>query len=438
MQKISTADDVQTLMDHQHLGSFLFHNCIGAAMLLELEGESIRALMINEEFYKVVGRGKDFFEQYDVDLTESILPEDEQDMAEAIRNVLKYGKSKCLMHRQDTNQVFQVTYHHVGADGTKEILFAHVEDITERVDNDLKIQALMTLPGSIVFDYDPINDVMVIRMNRADAQNVIRTERFLKENSTGLWLDPVSEKRVREIYENAVGRACGGYFDFKGRFGTKKFLWHRAYYRSIAGRSGQAFRIVGRIDDIESSAWTGISYDKFKIYDTTTQLLTYQALKEYIAKKLGEEYSGTMLLLELDGMEAFGQELGEERRTEIMREIADRICRLFRHDDIFGSFGEEGFIVFMPQTFSRELACRRAKEIGRVVDEVIQKVEKANVQCLIGISIANQKEITVTDLLMHANTALRRAKESGSSYEMYEATLSDVKAVSYIEPEKEA
>ncbi|MDO4632620.1 MAG: diguanylate cyclase [Eubacteriales bacterium] len=398
---------------------YLFRYVIGAAMLLEFDNGQVRSLMINEAFYQVVGRGPEFFNQYSDDLGMSVLPQDEEDMARAVEEAFANGESQCRMHRLDTNQTFRVRYRFVGNYDGKQIMFCQLDDITEQEQNERKIQALVSLPGSIIYDYDALNDCMVMDMSTKDGYSSLRSENFLKKLDSAFWLDPQHTQVFRKAFHDALNRANTGYADFKGRFGTKKICWYRAYYRSMADHNERVYRIVGRIDDLERNAWTGMPYERFRIYDSATQLLTHQALSEYIAKELGEKQSGTMLIIWLENLEEVKDSQGEERRVELLRKVTDAICRGTQKQDLFGSVGDGGFMVFKPGFYDGEEVKVQFEKICAIVKAVLKEEEVFNVVPRIGAAITTDSSISVEDLLVHSSTALQRARNQGKMFCLY-------------------
>lgn len=419
--------NIEALMDSDQRNYFLFHNCIGAALIIETDGEQIRALMINDVFYKVVGHKKDKYDWYGQDLYETVLPEDYPVVRKALKEAIRCGTSSCEVHNIETGQLFRVTYRLLVKGKKGYTFFTLVEDITDNFHNLMKIQALAELPGTIIYDYDPSTDCMTINVSGKRGYSTIVSESFLSQNAQSKWLAPESEKVYRDTFREALSRAVSGSMDFRGRFGSRLYHWYRAYYRSIADDMGRVFRIVGRVDDIEQSAWAGLPYERMDYYDPTTQLLTYHALKEFIAEKIGENRSGTMMLLILEGIDEVYRSLGEEMGGCLLREVADVMCIMFRRDDIFGRFGGEGFIIFLPEAYSEALARKTAQNIMKTVEERVRKAGFGDkVQCNIGIAIAENEDVAVSELMRRANTALWEGKsEKTAKYVIHEAKPAD-------------
>lgn len=419
--------NIEALMDSDHRNYFLFHNCIGAALILETDEEHIRALMINDVFYNVVGHQKDKYDWYGLDLYETVLPEDYDVVRKTMKEAIRRGIAACELHNRETGQIFRVTYRLLVRGKRGYTFFTLVEDITENFRNLMKVQALTELPGTIIYDYDPSTDCMTINVSGKNGYSTILSESFLSQNAHGQWLAPESEKVYRETFRGALSRPMSGSMDFRGRFESRLYHWYRAYYRSMADDMGRVFRIVGRVDDIEQSAWAGLPYERMDYYDPTTQLLTYHALKEFIAEKIGENRSGTMMLLILEGIDEVYRSLGEERGGDLLREVADAMCGMFRRDDIFGRFGGEGFIIFLPEAHSEALARKTAQNIMSTVEECVREAGfRDKVQCNIGISIAENEEVTVSELMSRANTALWEGKsEKTAKYVIHETKPAD-------------
>ena len=269
---------------------YLFNNCVGAAMLIEYDGVDIKALMINDLFFKIVGKEKHQYEKDKNTLMSTVLPEDKSGMHQTILEALEQGIAAIRLSNEVTNQIFNVVYRHIAKGEYGDILFVMIEDITEKVNEFMSIQAMVELPGTIIFDYIPEADRLVIHVSGSKGLHTTITEGFLsnKTNSkSASWFAPESEKHIRQTFETAMHRATEGYVAFRGRFSTAKYHWHRAYYRSLADENGKVFRIVGRVEDVEKAIWTGEQHEQIHIYDAATRLLTFQAIKEYITYKIG-------------------------------------------------------------------------------------------------------------------------------------------------------
>lgn len=408
-------DHSVNVMEPASSAFFLFNHCIGGAVLMEYDGSRMRSVMINDSFYETVGHKKENFERYKPDLLASILPEDMEACRRAVDEVLEKGSSCCFMHNHDTKQVCKITYRHVARTPNGNLLLALVDDVTQEYRSMKKILAITEIPGTIVHDYDPVEDRMVISVSGNEGLRTIVSERFLELPGKCKWISPESVKKFRDIYRKALHGKMNGSFDFKGLIVGKYIRRYRLYYQVLADQSGDAFRIVGKIDDIESHM-ISVPPQEETLYDATTQLLTYQAIKSFIAQKLGENRSGTVMLVDIEGLGEVCDGMRQGQKEEFLRRIVETLSRLSRKDDVLGRFGEDGFILFLPEAHNEALAEKTAESLVRTISTRFGTVGREQISCNVGIAVADRADMPLTELLTRANVALWEAKERGKDF----------------------
>lgn len=393
---------------------FVFHSGIGPAMLLEYDGKVLIPVMVNDAFYAITRQDKEK-SRFNGDILSSISPAEVDKYRKALDDALESGTGYCQITNYQTNEILRISVRHLTHGAYGDVLLALVEDVTESFYTMMKADALLELPGTIIYDYDPVTDRMVINISSEDGLKSLISDNILKNEVRQEWLSAESEGVFRNTFRKIMEHPSSGNIDFRAKLEGDSYHWYRAYYRSMAYGSGEVFRIIGRVERIKDFQRIGSAYANAAIYDATTRLLTYQAIREYIAHSLKANKSGTMIILAIDDLDQLREKLGQDVIGKVLVTIAENISKLFYKGDILGRFGEEGFVIFLPDAYSVNLARKKAAEILECLDETKKDLDSLDVlmHCHMGICVAEQEDTTVMDLLKKANIARWSAHDTG-------------------------
>lgn len=130
------------------------------------------------------------------------------------------------------------------------------------------------------------------------------------------------------------------------------------------------------------------------------------------ARRHGERFA--LLFIDLDHFKEINDSLGHEAGDELLQEIAERIRRVVRGNDLIGRFGGDEFVVLLRDLgdpVDAELVS--GKLLAALHPSVSVSGHDVTVDGSIGIAVYPEDGHTPGDLLKHADLAMYAAKSAG-------------------------
>lgn len=160
-------------------------------------------------------------------------------------------------------------------------------------------------------------------------------------------------------------------------------------------------------------------------YDSLTGLPNRQYvldnLRLELARAKRNDEDMMLLFFDLDGFKGINDSLGHETGDLILIEVADRVQRLLRNDDLFARLGGDEFIV-LPD---REVNDYAAEQLAiRLLSAFDEPFEMQGLSLTVGISVgvakASDANFELSDLMSNADLAMYRSKARGrGSYTLF-------------------
>lgn len=204
--------------------------------------------------------------------------------------------------------------------------------------------------------------------------------------------------------------------------GALKWIFDRG--RIVTDKNGKRwfYVVIVDADELKAAEQKRIDYEEQLLRelrgqpenDITTGFLNRYATVAYIEKAIPKYFGGTLFLLHIDNFQSFTDMNGTPSGKHLLKDIASSIRYLVHPEEILGRFSIDTFIIFAPGDYNRENAERRAAELIRTIQEVVEYDIKDG-GCSIGIAISGNAETTFQDLLTCADKALRHAKIEGNA-----------------------
>lgn len=152
--------------------------------------------------------------------------------------------------------------------------------------------------------------------------------------------------------------------------------------------------------------------------DYLTGVYNRRHLEETAAKEfsLGKrhDFPVSILIMDLDHFKQVNDTYGHLVGDQVLVELTQCVYEIIRQTDIFGRYGGEEFMLFMPHT-ALEDALMLAERIRQAVADRTFQFDhaKVNVTISLGVASATAQTRTLEDLMLNADLALYRAKEQG-------------------------
>lgn len=126
------------------------------------------------------------------------------------------------------------------------------------------------------------------------------------------------------------------------------------------------------------------------------------------------DFPVSIMIMDLDHFKQINDTHGHLVGDQVLIELTQCVYEIIRQTDIFGRYGGEEFVLFMPHT-ALEDALMLAERIRQAVADRQFESETSplNVTVSLGVAAMTPKTNTLEDLILNADLALYRAKEQG-------------------------
>ena len=122
------------------------------------------------------------------------------------------------------------------------------------------------------------------------------------------------------------------------------------------------------------------------------------------------------MIMDIDYFKQINDTHGHLVGDQVLIELTQCVYEMIRQTDIFGRYGGEEFILFMPHTALDDAVMLSERIRQAIADHKFQSdsnAPKINITISLGVASATPRTKTVEDLILNADLALYRAKELG-------------------------
>jgi diguanylate cyclase (GGDEF)-like protein len=135
---------------------------------------------------------------------------------------------------------------------------------------------------------------------------------------------------------------------------------------------------------------------------------------------LDAERTGQSVLvafIDLDSFKLVNDTMGHNAGDELLKVVAGRMVDCVRRNDTVGRFGGDEFVLVLPHVDDNASALVPLldKILAAVVEPIMLEGQKMQVSCSIGVSLYPRDGRDADTLMMHADMAMYRAKDSGKN-----------------------
>ncbi|HFE37009.1 MAG TPA: EAL domain-containing protein [Gammaproteobacteria bacterium] len=159
-------------------------------------------------------------------------------------------------------------------------------------------------------------------------------------------------------------------------------------------------------------------YDDLTVLPNRTMLM--DQLNRELSFGIRHKLYSAILFLDLDRFKNINDSLGHSAGDALLREVALRLKKVIRSEDIVARLGGDEFVILLSQlSNSALLATKDAEQVAEKTRQVLSEPYKLldheyHVTPSIGIALLPEgEESTADDILKHADTAMYHAKAAG-------------------------
>lgn len=191
----------------------------------------------------------------------------------------------------------------------------------------------------------------------------------------------------------------------------------------VLDKHGEPAFLDGFIFDITERKQTEREIEKLAFYDSLTNLpnrrLLQDRLKMALAMSKRHKQYGALLFIDLDHFKNLNDTLGHDIGDLLLKHVAERLRLCMRTCDTVSRLGGDEFIIMIEGLSHKELdAAKQAEIFGEKILSTLNQNYQLNVHDYritpsIGITLFNDLEESVDELLKRADIAMYQSKATG-------------------------
>jgi diguanylate cyclase (GGDEF)-like protein/PAS domain S-box-containing protein len=326
----------------------------------------------------------------------------------------------------------QATYNPIlGSNGKPTQIVKYATDITQQklrqADFQSQIEAIHKSQGVITFGLDGT----ILDAN----------DNFL--DTLGYRLDEIAGRHHRVLLEPGAAE-MDEYHQFWDTLRTGTFvtgrhkrigkdgrtLWLQASYNPVFDLNGQLTRIIKFASDITADVALAEAFEDAQRqaqHDPATSLPNRTRLASFMASALSHSAARLVVFyLDLDRFKPINDTYGHAIGDRVLGEIADRLRRSLKGDQIAARIGGDEFVIAAPHLTDEEAEAYCQRLVEAISEPMRHEVGDLTVGVSIGIAVSPADGKTPDELLRSADTALYRAKHDGrGAYCFFSDALND-------------
>ncbi|MBS0307949.1 MAG: EAL domain-containing protein [Proteobacteria bacterium] len=137
-------------------------------------------------------------------------------------------------------------------------------------------------------------------------------------------------------------------------------------------------------------------------------------IQHVIATAVRSQGLSAILLLDLDHFKIVNDTLSHAVGDALLVEMAKRMQQTVRNTDIVGRLGGDEFLIVLSNTSTEaEITSKAQQLLAAITEPVFLAGQQCTVSASVGIALVPRDGLIVSDLLMNADIAMYRAKDSG-------------------------
>ncbi len=207
-----------------------------------------------------------------------------------------------------------------------------------------------------------------------------------------------------------------GELDYRNRRGER--LTALQTISKVTDEHGRVSHFIHIFNDITETKAAEQQIRHQAHHDSLTDLPNRASLKyrigEAVARARKDETRLAVLFLDLDYFKEVNDRLGHAVGDRLLREVAERLQRLLRHEDLVGRLGGDEFLILLEGLPAPRFAGQVAAKVIEVITQpFILDGEEISIGVSIGIAVFPDQGEDAEALVNHADAAMYDAKAAG-------------------------
>ncbi len=268
-----------------------------------------------------------------------------------------------------------------------------------------------------------------------DAENIILRVNGAFTQITGYTLEEVEGKNPRLL---SSGHQDESFYDgmweqINDTGSWKGEIWNRRKngevypehlnITAVKDCTGTVTNYVATFNDITASKAAADEIKSLAFYDPLTSLPNRRLLMDRLGHAMESctrsSRSGAILFIDLDNFKTLNDTLGHDVGDMLLKQVSERLTSCVRTGDTVARLGGDEFVVMLENLSAHALeAAEHAESVGeKILATLNQPYRLASNECLsspsIGITLFNDRERAIEELMKQADIAMYQAKKSG-------------------------
>lgn len=198
------------------------------------------------------------------------------------------------------------------------------------------------------------------------------------------------------------------------------YRWSKIRLNCVTDEYGVPDSIVGSDTDIDDERREHENLKGFARHDFLTQLLNRRSLKaeidEFLQTSEAECGVHAFMIVDIDNFKNVYDEMGQVFADTVLKDITERLKKLFCERDIIGRVGRDQFVIFIKNIESDGILPKRAESICEILNREYESGENhASVSGSVGISMYPQDGASYDELYANSSLALFSIKHKGKN-----------------------
>lgn len=195
-------------------------------------------------------------------------------------------------------------------------------------------------------------------------------------------------------------------------------FWQAVAASPVLNEAGLLTHIVVSIEDTSQQRAINAQMEQLAFYDPLTGLENRRLFKDRLEQSLKQVRRSkslmALLFIDLDNFKYVNDTYGHDVGDELLVEVANRLKKCVREEDIVARLGGDEFTVILSNLKDSKSASNvAAKIINSLQLPIIVENHELNISGSIGITVAPEDSMDATELMRHADLAMYRAKAAG-------------------------
>lgn len=194
---------------------------------------------------------------------------------------------------------------------------------------------------------------------------------------------------------------------------------------NVIGEEGKPAHYISVFSDIsqikksQADLWTLAHYDS--LTGLANRSLLEERIKQELATTIRFKIYGALFFLDLDNFKTINDSLGHKVGDLLLRQVADRLRRDLREEDMIARLGGDEFVIVLSNlSYDKTIASNQLKVVAEKILDLLLipyllEGHELRVSVSIGITLFPNNGDTFDHLLRQADTAMYAAKNSGKN-----------------------